>query len=103
MMARPSLGSIAAAQLQALVRARGSYAHVCVRARGTQLLIETEDGEGGQEVLARASPLGGAQYGLSFRSHTGRWDPLPVQGTLEEIAQGLISLLGPYLEQENLT
>src|SRR5439155_14455495 len=60
------LGSTAA-RLEALIRQRGDYAHVEVQARAGHLLIKTQDGQGVQSVIARATPMGGGQYGLSFR------------------------------------
>jgi hypothetical protein len=101
-MARGTSSSDTAGRLQILVRARGEYGHVTVRAQGGHLLIQVEDASGQEDVVARASSLGGGQYGLSFKSHTGKWQPLPVQGTLEDIAQGLTELLGPYLDPDNL-
>lgn len=92
----------AASSLQDLVRRRGTYGHVRVQARAGRLNIETADGDGQTSLVARATPLGGSQYGLSFRTSGGRWEPMPVSGTLEEIAQSVIDLLGPYLDPANL-
>lgn len=91
-----------AGRLQSLVRARGDYRHVTVRAQGGHLLIEVDDGSGEKDLVARTASLGAGQYGLSFKSHTGRWEHMPVQGALEDIAQGLTDLLGPYLDRSNL-
>jgi len=91
----------AAGRLQSLVRARGDYGHVAVRAQGSHLLVEVQDGDGEKDLVARATSLAGGQYGLSFKSHTGRWEPLPVQGSIENIAEGLTGLLGPYLDAGN--
>jgi len=91
-----------AARLQAMIRERGDYGHVHVKARAGHLTIVTQDDEGVQEPVARATALGGGQYGLSFRTHAGRWEPMPVSGSMEEVVQGVIDLLGPYLDQTNL-
>ena len=83
--------------LESLVRARGDYAHVAVRAARDHLLIENRSAPSDPEVVARATPLGGASYGLSFRTHTGRWEPMPVAGSLADVAAATVKLLGPYL------
>lgn len=91
-----------AVTLQRLIRERGDYAHVHVQARGGHLVVKTEDNQGTQVIIARATPIGGAEYGLSFRTHSGRWEPMPVSGKLEQIVEGLIEMLGPYLDRANL-
>ena len=54
-----------------------------------------------ESVEARLTALTSRTYGAAFRSHTGRWDPLPVEGTREEAIQTVVDLLGPYLTPEN--
>ena len=88
--------------LEGLLRKRGDYAHVSVRTRAGHLNVEVEDAEGLRSIVARATPIGSRQYGLSFRTHTGRWEPMPVSGSLHEITEGLVGMLGPYLERTNL-
>jgi len=39
------------------------------------------------------------QYGLSFHSHTGRWEKMPFVGELVPLAHDLVTALGPYLER----
>jgi hypothetical protein len=91
-----------AVALQELLRERGDYAHVSVRPRAGHLTIEVEDAQGNHSIIARATPLGGGSYGLSFRTHMGRWEPMPVSGPLKEIVEGLTGPLGPYLDRSNL-
>jgi hypothetical protein len=43
---------------------------VSVRATRGHLNIVVDNGE----PVARCTPLGAGQYGLSFHSHTGRWE-----------------------------
>jgi hypothetical protein len=99
---RPSDLTFAATALQDLLRRRGKYDHVTVRPRSGHLNIEAADADGQRSIVARATPLGGAEYGLSFRTSGGRWDPMPVSGPLEEIADAVVGLLGPYLNPANL-
>ena len=91
-----------ATALQDLLRRRGKYDHVSVKPRAGHLNIEAADGDGQAVIVARATPLGGVDYGLSFRTSAGRWEPMPVSGPLEEIADGVVGLLGPYLDPANL-
>lgn len=52
---------------------QADYAHVAVRAERGHLRVFIDDGP----PVARATPLGANQYGLSFHSHTGRWEKTP--------------------------
>lgn len=81
-----------------MIRQRGQYAHVHVQARAGHLVIHTQDSQGGQVIVARATPLGGMEYGLSFRSHTGRWEPMPISGSLEHIVDGVMDFLAPFVD-----
>ena len=42
-----------------------------------------------------------SDYGAAFRTHSGRWEPLPSTGTLDEMAQLIVTLLEPYLQPDN--
>lgn len=88
-------------RLQQILRGRGDYAYVHVRSRAGHLIVQTEE-EGERQTIARVTPLGAEAYGLSFRTTSGRWEPMPVSGGLEEIATGVIDCLGPYLDRSNL-
>lgn len=90
----------AASRLQALLHDRG-YGHLRVRAHGQHLRVEAATGGGVYELVARAESLDAATYGLSFRTHAGRWEPLPVEGALEAIADGLTQELAAYLDPSN--
>lgn len=91
-----------AARLEGLIRQRGDYAHVQVQARAGHLVVKARDTQGTEIIIARATPIGGGEYGLSFRTHGGRWEPMPVSGVMEQIAEGLIGFLGPYLDRTYL-
>lgn len=93
-----ALGKVQAQRLERLVRAKGDFEQVCVQSRGEHLLIQVMGADGTSEVIARATREVGRDYGLSFRTTNGRWEPMPVSGTLEAIAEGLTGLLGPYLD-----
>jgi hypothetical protein len=55
-----------------------------VTARGGYLIVG-RTGEHGADPRFRLTPLGGGAYGLSLYRRT-RWEPLPFEGTLEELA-----------------
>ena len=83
-----------AARLTQAIRLLGNYSHVTVRAGRDHLNIHT----GHDEPVARFTPLGAGRYGLSFRTHSGRWEAMPFMGNASEIAQALVTALAPYLE-----
>lgn len=82
-----------AERLQASIRALGDYQHVSVRPIRGHLSIFAGD----EQPVARLTPIGGGQYGLSFMRHTGRWEPMPFFGPLQEMADTLVSTLSAYL------
>jgi hypothetical protein len=67
--------SLEAATLQRALHALGDYAHVAVRAARGHLNIFVDD----SAPVARVTLLGANQYGLiSFHSHTGCWEAMPL-------------------------
>ena len=98
-MSRKALALVrACAQLQPAVRAAGEYAHVTVRVARGHLMVYAGD----EEPVARLTPLGQAQYGLSFYRHDGRWEPMPFSGAISAMATSLVDTLGPYLARAKL-
>ena len=85
--------------LQRALHALGEYAHVTVRAERGHLNIFIDDGA----PVARVTPLGATQYGLSFHSHTGRWETMPFIGALIPLAHDLVMTLGPYLARPDFS
>lgn len=81
--------------LQRALHALGDYAHLTVRAERGHLTIFIDEGT----PVARLTPIGATQYGLSFHSHTGRWEKMPFVGDLVPLAHDLVAALGPYLER----
>lgn len=95
---RPRLPTPTPADADALrrtIHALGDYGHVAVRAERGHLTIFVDDGP----PVARFTLLGGRQYGLSFRTHTGRWERMPFAGDLTHLARDLVGALGPYLQR----
>lgn len=85
-----------AEKLAGALHSLGDFAHVKVRLSRGHLEICPD-----KDPVARATPLGGGQYGLSYRSHTGRWERMPFTGPLETLASDIISALAPHLERWN--
>ena len=82
-----------AERLQAGIRALGDYGHVSVRSTRGHLNVFAGD----EQPVARLTPLGAGHYGLSFMRNTGRWEPMPFSGHLADMADTVVSTLGPYL------
>lgn len=91
----------AAQRLESLLHAKGDYGHVRVRPYGQHLRVEARCHDGKYDLIARATALGASCYEVSFRSHTGRWDPLPGEGSLETVVNTLTEELGPFLDASN--
>ena len=74
--------------------------HIKVKTLGRHFLIQLEL-EDGVETVARITSITSKLYGAAFRTHTGRWEPVPDEGTLEEMITLVYTLFGPYLTLEN--
>ncbi len=69
--------------LQALLAAGHATPGLAVTVRGGHLILARAD-EFGPDPRFRLTPLGVGSYGLSL--HRGkRWEPLPYQGTLDQL------------------
>ena len=89
-----------AAEIQKLLHEALGHDLVKVKPHGSHYLIQMET-EGELDTIARLSALASRSYTAAFQSHTGRWDPLPDEGTREEMIQLVVEMLGPYLTPEN--
>ena len=71
--------------------------HLRVTKRGDSLSILS--GEPGDTLKrARLTNLGANHWGLSLPTHTGRWEPTPFTGTMDELIETLVNDFGFYLE-----
>lgn len=69
-----------------------------VRPYGRHLLVQMQRDDQ-LDTVARITELAHGQYGAAFRSHTGRWEPLPGTPTdLKQAAVLLTTLLAPFFE-----
>ena len=81
------------------IRSLGDYEHVHVRAERGHLNIYPDE----YKPVARFFPLGGHEYSLSFRNHSGRWEPMPFAGDITHLAKDLVTTLAPYLQSWDFT
>lgn len=88
-----------AARLRREIHALGDFAHVTVRPARGHLVISGD----GNDPVARLTPIGAGQYGMSFRRHTGLWEPMPFVGDLSQQANTLIAALGAYLQHDDFS
>ncbi|MHA3903892.1 hypothetical protein ACTPOE_10135 [Castellaniella sp. WN] len=89
-----------ATHLQRQLRHLLGHEQIATQTYGHHLLIKRVDDEQ-LTVVARLTELGRNHYGAAFRSHSGRWEPLPGTGSLDEMAQVVATLLQPYLQPDN--
>lgn len=92
-----------AAELQRQLATLTGHHLAHVRPYGKHLLIQMHskgsgDNDDSINTIARLTELARNSYSAAFRSHTGRWEPLPGSGDLATVADLVVSLLGPYFE-----
>jgi hypothetical protein len=86
-----------AAELQRQIAALTGHDLARVKPYGKHLLIQMHRDDS-VDTIARLTELARNTYSSAFRSHTGRWEPLPGTGDLATTADLVVSLLGPYFE-----
>ena len=94
--AKETLLHVARAKLLEL----GDFGHLVVRWQGEHMVIEhpgPHDDPEDRDPVLRLTPLGGFDFGLSLRRHTGRWEKLPVSGLLGAVLIDAVQMLGPWL------
>ena len=86
-----------AAELQRQIATLTGHDLAQVKPYGKHLLIQMHR-DGSVDTIARLTELARNSYSSAFRSHTGRWEPLPGTGDLATTADLVVSLLGPYFD-----
>ena len=86
-----------AAELQRQLATLTGHALAQVKPYGKHLLIQMLR-EDHVDTIARLTELGRNSYSAAFRSHTGRWEPLPGSGDLATTADLVATLLAPYFD-----
>lgn len=89
-----------AADIEQRLRELLGHDKVVVKPYGRHFLVQVED-EAGPDTVARITKLDTRTWGASFKSHTGRWDPLPDEGNRDEMITQVVNELGPYLDPAN--
>lgn len=87
-----------AEELEEKLHEHDELTHLCVKVRGDKLVIYSGDANDPQKH-ARLTDIGRGIWGLSLPRHTGRWEPTPFTGTIEEILDTLVSNFSFYLEK----
>ena len=82
-----------ASVLTTAIRADGRHDHVTVRANRGFLYVDVDEAP-----IVRLEPLSGTHYGLCFHHHSGRWEPTPFTGDVNQLASVLTTAFGPYLD-----
>ena len=91
------LAQARAAELQRHLAQLTGHDHARVRPYGKHLLIQMLRDDN-VDTVARLTELARNRYGAAFRSHTGRWEPLPIEGDLKQAADAVTTLLAPYFD-----
>ena len=87
-----------AAELQRNLVELTGHAAAHVRPYGKHLLIQMHRDDS-VDPVARLTEVARDKYTAAFRSHTGRWEPLPGPAAdLKQTAELVTTLLAPYLK-----
>ena len=89
---------IAEEKLRALLEAHPATAGMYVRARADHLVIGRREpaGPGGETEdvdRVRLTRLSASEYGLGVKRHTGRWEPTPFCGSMEELVETILGCM----------
>ena len=90
-----------AMRLEQRLRALLDHEHVRARPHGRHLVIDMVFADGETSPVARLTRLGPSTYGVGYRNHQGRWEPLPGRGSLDAMAELVVTALGVYLDPAN--
>ncbi|WP_137891474.1 hypothetical protein [Ramlibacter sp. 2FC] len=92
------LAQASAAELQRHLAELTGHTVAHVRPYGKHLLIQMQRDDA-VDTVARLTEVARNKYTAAFRSHTGRWEPLPAPvADLKQTAELVTTLLAPYLE-----
>jgi hypothetical protein len=84
-------------KLETQLRALLGHDQIVVSSHGGHLLIKLLE-DGAEETVARLSEIRPNLYIAGFKTHKGKWEPLPGEGNLSEMAELVVDMLRPYLE-----
>ena len=95
----PALLPDRAAELQRILAELTGHTAAKVRPYGKHLLIQMQR-DTSSDTVARLTETGRNRYTADFRTHSGRWEPLPAAGDMRRTAEAVVSMLAPYLEPD---
>jgi hypothetical protein len=88
------------AEFEAKFRTLLGHDRVVVHPYGSHLLIQLVI-EKKPETIARVTRIKPNLYYASYRTHSGRWEQLPGEGNLLDMAELVVDLLRPFFELTN--
>ena len=91
------LAQVHAAELQGHLAKLTGHDYARVRPYGKHLLIQMQRKDA-VDTVARLTEVARNRYTAAFRTHSGRWEPLPAAGDLRQTAEAVVSMLAPYLD-----
>jgi len=86
-----------ASELQGLLAQLTGHAAARVRRYGKHLLIQMQRDDS-FDTIARLTQTATDHYTAAFRTHSGRWEPLPAAGNLRQTTEIVVTMLAPYLD-----
>ena len=89
-----------AAELQRQLATLTGHDLAHVKPYGKHLLIQIHRDDN-VDTIARLTETGRNAYSSAFRSHTGRWEPLPGTGDLATTPDLVVTLLATYFDSDN--
>ena len=88
-----------ATELQRLLAELTGHTAAHVRPYGKHLLIQVKRDDS-LDTVARLTESSRNYYTSAFRTHSGRWEPLPAAGNLRQTAEAVVSMLASYFDPE---
>jgi hypothetical protein len=86
-----------AAELQRLLAELTGHTAAHVRPYGKHLLIQMRRDDA-LDTVARLTETARHHYTAAFRTHSGRWEPLPAVGNMRQTAEAVVTMLASYLD-----
>ncbi len=88
-----------ATELQHLLAELTGHTAAHVRPYGKHLLIQVKRDDS-LDTVARLTESSRNRYTSAFRTHSGRWEPLPAAGNMRQTTEAVVSMLASYLDPE---
>lgn len=85
-------------ELQNKIRDLLGHEQVEVHSSGIHFLLQLIEDDAA-ETIARITKIGPNLYGAAFRTHKGRWEPLPIEGKdLLKVGETVVDMLRPHFD-----